>query len=145
MAHPSHGLNELALELAEPDALIFPFLISSSRELLELIERHPRHKTAHAALLSDVLDVLTGSPPAARAGAPPEFHESLSEGELRVLRYLPSHLSAPEIASELYLSTATVKTHMSHIYAKLGVHRRTEAVERARMLGVLAPTSRVHR
>ena len=52
-----------------------------------------------------------------------------------MLRYLPSNLSAPEIASELYLSTSTVKTHLLHIYAKLDAHRRTEAVERARELG----------
>ena len=56
-----------------------------------------------------------------------------------MLRYLPSNLSASEIASELYLSTSTVKTHMLHIYTKLDVHRRTEAVERARALGLLTP------
>jgi LuxR family transcriptional regulator, maltose regulon positive regulatory protein len=39
-----------------------------------------------------------------------------------VLRCLPSNLSAPEIGAELYLSTSTVKAHMRHIYAKLGVH-----------------------
>ena len=56
-----------------------------------------------------------------------------------VLRCLPSHLSAPEIASELYVSTTTVKTHMRNLYTKLGVHRRAEAVESARALGLLAP------
>ncbi|MGZ4435798.1 MAG: response regulator transcription factor, partial [Trebonia sp.] len=61
----------------------------------------------------------------------------------RVLRYLPSNLSALEIGHELYLSFHTVKTHMRNIYAKLGVHRRAEAVERARELGLLAPTSRL--
>jgi LuxR family maltose regulon positive regulatory protein len=59
-----------------------------------------------------------------------------------VLRYLPSNLSAPEIGNELILSPHTVKTHMRNIYAKLGVHRRAEAVERARELGLLAPPSR---
>ena len=59
-----------------------------------------------------------------------------------MLRCLPSNLSAPEIGAELYLSTSTVKTHMRHIYAKLGVHRRTEAVRRARELGLLAPSAR---
>ena len=48
----------------------------------------------------------------------------------------------PEIGNELHLSLHTVKTHMRHIYAKLGVHRRTEAVDRARELGLLAPSSR---
>jgi LuxR family transcriptional regulator, maltose regulon positive regulatory protein len=56
-----------------------------------------------------------------------------------VLRYLPTHLSAPEIAHELYVSTNTVKTHMRHLYAKLGTHRRAETIARA--LGLLAPSA----
>ena len=68
--------------------------------------------------------------------------ERLTDSETRVLRFLPTHLTAPEIADELYVSVSTVKTHMSHLYAKLGSHRRTEAVDRARALGLLAPTSR---
>jgi len=107
-----------------------------------LLERHPRHRTAHAALLSDILDVLDGSVLSAPAGRRPELREELSDGELRVLRYLPSNLSAPEIGNELYLSLNTIKSHMRHIYAKLGVHRRTEAVDRARELGLLAPSAR---
>jgi LuxR family transcriptional regulator, maltose regulon positive regulatory protein len=51
-------------------------------------------------------------------------------------------LSAPEIADQLYLSVNTVKTHMRHVYDKLGAHRRHEAVERARTLGLLAPSPR---
>jgi LuxR family maltose regulon positive regulatory protein len=62
-----------------------------------------------------------------------------------VLRYLPSNLSAPEIAGEMFLSTSTVKTHMRHIYEKLDAHRRTEAVERARALGLLGPAARAAR
>ncbi len=129
---------ERALDLAEPDGHIFEFVITPTRELLE---RHPRHRTAHAALLADILDVLEGSAPAARAAERPALQTDLSESELRVLRYLPSNLSAPEIASELYVSTSTVKTHMLHIYQKLEAHRRTEAVERARELGLLTPLS----
>ena len=82
-------------------------------------------------MLTDILDVLAGSSLPAPAGRRPELSEDLSERELRVLRCLPSNLSAPEIGAELYLSTSTVKTHMRHIYATLGVHRRTEAVRRA--------------
>ena len=59
-----------------------------------------------------------------------------------MLRYLSTHLSAPEIATELSVSTSTVKTHLRNLYAKLGVHRRTEAVESARALGLLAPPAR---
>jgi LuxR family transcriptional regulator, maltose regulon positive regulatory protein len=136
-APAAEAVLERALELAEPDALIWPFVMTPPGDLLE---RHPRHRTAHAALLSDILDVLAGS--SLRTRDVPELREDLTEAELRVLRFLPSNLSAPEIARELYLSVSTVKTHMRHIYAKLGVHRRTEAVERARGLGLLGPSSR---
>ena len=81
----------------------------------------------------------------ARDGAAPELQEALTESEIRVLRYLPSNLSAPEIAAEIFLSTSTVKTHMRHIYEKLGAHKRTEAVDRARELGLLGPSARARR
>ena len=65
--------------------------------------------------------------------------EELSDAELRVLGYLPSNLTAAAIASELVVSTNTVRTHMRHIYAKLDAHSRSEAVARARELGLVAP------
>jgi LuxR family maltose regulon positive regulatory protein len=65
--------------------------------------------------------------------------EPLSRSELRVLRYLPTNLTAPEIAAGLSVSGNTVKTHMRNLYVKLGAHRRAEAVARARGLGLLAP------
>jgi LuxR family maltose regulon positive regulatory protein len=133
---------ERALDLAEPDALVLPFLLTPAREVLE---RHPRHRTAHAALLATILDVLAGSPVRARRGEQMELAEDLTESEIRVLRYLPSNLSAPEIAATVFLSTSTVKTHMRHIYEKLGAHKRTEAVERARELGLLGPSTRTRR
>ena len=74
--------------------------------------------------------------------ASPRLTEPLSQSEIRVLRYLPTNLSAREIARELSVSLNTVRTHMRHIFAKLGVHHRTEAVTQARALGLLAPSSR---
>jgi len=68
--------------------------------------------------------------------------EPISEMEMRVLRYLPTNLTAPELAHELCLSVHTIKTHIRHLYTKLGVHGRGEAVQRARALGLLAPSSR---
>jgi hypothetical protein len=59
-----------------------------------------------------------------------------------VLRYLPTNLSMPEIAAEVSLSVNTVRTHARHLYEKLGAHGRTEAVEHARALGLLAPSAR---
>ena len=70
------------------------------------------------------------------------YLEVLTHGETRVLHYLPTNLSAPEIAGELCLSVNTVKTHQRHLYQKLGARSRTQAVEKARTLGLLAPTPR---
>ena len=67
--------------------------------------------------------------------------ERQSDSELRVLRYLPTNLTAPEIAAEPYVSHHTVKTHVRNLYMKLGTHRRAEAVEFARDLGLLAPSA----
>ena len=77
---------------------------------------------------------------AVAAGAAPL--EPLSESETRVLRYLPTHLTMHEIADELCVSVNTVGTHKRHLFAKLGVHNRHEAVDRARALGLLAPSAR---
>ncbi|MEU5853515.1 response regulator transcription factor, partial [Saccharopolyspora shandongensis] len=82
--------------------------------------------------------LLTGRSPVPAPSASPPL-DPLSDSELRVLRYLPTNLSAPEIAVELSVSPNTVKTHLRNLYRKLGVHRRTEAVAHARALGLLAP------
>jgi LuxR family transcriptional regulator, maltose regulon positive regulatory protein len=126
---------ERALALAESDRLVLPFAMTGSAGLLEAL---PRHQTAHAALLADILDVLHGSSSPARQQSSPPLMEELSPGELRVLRYLPTNLSRPEIAGELSLSLNTVSTHLRSIYAKLGVRDRSSAVRRARELRLLA-------
>jgi LuxR family maltose regulon positive regulatory protein len=128
---------ERALELAEPQGHILPFF---GLPLKELLERHLRHGTAHASLLSEILNALSGKTAAAHHAEPLE--EALSASELRVLRYLPTNLPAPEIATELFVSINTIRTHMRHVYAKLGVHKRADAVERARQLGLLSPSTR---
>jgi LuxR family maltose regulon positive regulatory protein len=63
--------------------------------------------------------------------------EQLSDREILVLRYLPSRLSNPEIARNLYVSVNTLKTHLKHIYRKLGVANRSEAIQVAESLGLL--------
>jgi LuxR family maltose regulon positive regulatory protein len=131
----AHQAAERALALAEPNRLVLPFAMTGSRELLEAL---PRHQTAHAALLADILDVLRGSSPAAKDQSSPPSAEELSPGELRVLRYLPTNLSRPEIAGELSVSLNTVSTHLRSIYAKLQVRDRSAAVQRARELRLLA-------
>jgi len=73
---------------------------------------------------------------AERSSAAPGRVE-LSERELEVLRYLPSMLTAGEIAAELYVSVNTVKAHVRSIYAKLGASRRQDAVVLAFERGIL--------
>src|SRR5579859_5810737 len=97
---------ERALDLAEPDGALGSFLLHPAPGLLE---RHARHRTAHASLLMEVRGLLAGRTPAPAATGPQRLLEPLRNSELRVLRYLPSDLTAPEIAAELYVSPNTVK------------------------------------
>jgi len=130
---------ERALDLAEPDGLLLPFLLHPAPELLE---RQSRLRTTHASLISEILNLLAGHAPAPRPGDAEPLPEPLSEAELRVLRYLPTNLRGPEIAAELFVSPNTIRMHLRHVYGKLGVHSRTDAVNRARELGLLSPSSR---
>jgi LuxR family transcriptional regulator, maltose regulon positive regulatory protein len=123
------------LEIAEPDGVLFPFLLHPASGLLD---RHRRTRTAHAAMIGRILDLLAqgepcgpdsppadGTPPAQKQpgdgpprsrrlpDGPPDcglaLAEPLTHSETRVLRYLPTHLTATEIAGELYVSVSTVK------------------------------------
>ena len=126
---------ESALDLAEADRVVLPFATTGS---LELFEAMPRHATAHAALLTNILDVMRGSSVLpGNESSLPEI-EQLSPSELRVLRYLPTNLSRPEIASELSVSVNTVNTHIRNIYAKLQAQDRSSAVQRARQMRLLS-------
>jgi LuxR family transcriptional regulator, maltose regulon positive regulatory protein len=71
-----------------------------------------------------------------------QLAEQLTDSETRVLRYLPTHLTVQEIADELFVSVNTVSTHKHRLYTKLSVHSRHEAVDRARALGLIAPSAR---
>ena len=130
---------ERALDLAEPDGILLPFLLHPAPVLLE---RHTWHCTAHAALLTELRDLPAGWGPASLPAAAQPPLEPLSETEIRVLRYLPTNLSTAKIAGELCVSVHTIRTHVKHMYAKLDAHDRAEAVERARALGLLAPSLR---
>ena len=77
----------------------------------------------------------------AGSGAPPsqpQLVEPLSERELEVLRLIAQGASNQAIAGALVISIGTVKSHINHILGKLGAANRTEAVSRARALGLLA-------
>ena len=131
---------ERALDLAEADQLLLPRLTPQAPGLPE---RRAQHPAAPAASISEIVDLLAqASEPAATPAESARPCEALTRCEARVLRYLPTHLSTREIAGQLYLSTNTIKTHQRHLYQKLGARNRMEAVERARALGLLAPSSR---
>jgi LuxR family maltose regulon positive regulatory protein len=124
---------EAALAAAEPDRLIFPFAMTDAADLLDAL---PRHQTAHGALLADIVDLLRGK--SAPSTERPSEPEELSPSELRVLRYLPTNLTRPDIARELYVSINTINTHIRNVYSKLGARDRTSAVQRARELRLLS-------
>jgi LuxR family transcriptional regulator, maltose regulon positive regulatory protein len=127
--------TEGALALAEPDRLVLPFAITGS---LELLEAMPPHETAHAALLTDIIDIIRGSSTGPGNEPRPAEIEQLSPSELRILRYLPTNLSRPEIARQLSVSVNTVNTHIRNIYAKLQAQDRSAAVQRARDMRLLS-------
>jgi LuxR family maltose regulon positive regulatory protein len=138
----ARGVLERALDLAERDRMLVPFLVHQAPPLLE---RHAEYRTPPATVISEVVDLLARvNRPAVLTGEPASADEALTRGETRVLRYLPTNLSARKIADELYLSVNTVKTHQRHLYQKLGARSRHEAVERARARGLLAGSSRRH-
>ncbi|TDW21912.1 LuxR C-terminal-related transcriptional regulator [Kribbella kalugense] len=120
---------ERALNLAEPDRVILPFAMTGAWQLLEDL---PPHGTSHAALIADILDAARTEPDRATSTG------DLSPSELRVLRYLPTNLTRPEIAAALSVSLNTVNTHLRHIYAKLNATDRSTAVQRARDLRLLS-------
>ena len=133
--HAANQAAERALALAEADRLVLPFAMTDSRELLEGLLRH---ETAHAALLTDILDIACGAPMRSVRSPTPREVGQLSTSELKVLRFLPTNLSRPEIAAELSVSVNTVSTHIRSIYAKLGADDRSAAVRCARELRLLA-------
>ena len=129
-----------ALDLAGPEQVLSPFLSDPSPGPPGRQDRHPRDG---GTLIGPAAAPPPGaSRPAALPGPSARHLEALTHGETRVLNYLPTNLSAREIAGELYLSVNTVKTHQRHLYQKLGARSRTQAVEQARILGLLPPSSR---
>ena len=81
---------------------------------------------------------ITKSDIAVRPAVGTDIVEPLSDRELEVLSLIAEGLTNPEIASRLFLALNTVKGHTRNIYGKLGVHNRTQAVARARTLGLLS-------
>jgi LuxR family transcriptional regulator, maltose regulon positive regulatory protein len=127
---------ERALDLAEPRGYS-GILARYGPPLRSLLRRRVERGTGHRALAAHLLSTLDASSAAERA-APIALLEPLSDRELAVLRFLPTMMSNAEIASEMFVSVNTVKTHLKHVYRKLDVTGRRDCVRRARELRLLS-------
>jgi len=135
---------EQALRLAEPEGFVRTF-IDEGEPMASLLREAARRGvvTGYANRLLAALEESDRPRAAAPTGkaAPglPTSVEPLTEREIEVLRLLRTALTTPEIAGELGIAPSTVRTFVKHLYGKLGVHRRIEAVDRAEELGLLRP------
>jgi LuxR family maltose regulon positive regulatory protein len=133
------ALNQLekAIELAEPGGFVRLFL-DLGPPMARLL-RHLHGKGVYSNYISKILAAFEGDsrrPPSAVVGQP----EPLTPREMEVLEFLARRLTNKEIAARLVISPGTVKTHTLNIYAKLDVHGRRQAVNKARELGLLPPS-----
>jgi LuxR family transcriptional regulator, maltose regulon positive regulatory protein len=116
---------------------------TTGRELIRELEHHARFEPRRTEPVRSAIACI-----AELAAQVESMHvqatgaSALTDSELRVLRLLPTNLSLADIASQLYVSRNTVKTHVASIYRKLEADKRSEAVERARSAGLLAAPSR---
>jgi LuxR family transcriptional regulator, maltose regulon positive regulatory protein len=110
--------------------------VSRARTLLAEAERFLHH-TPDSHVLTELLGDVRAQADAFLASSV-HSSSSLTTAELRVLQFLPTHLSLPEIAKRLHVTTNTVKTQAHATYRKLDACSRSEAVDRARAVGLLA-------
>jgi LuxR family transcriptional regulator, maltose regulon positive regulatory protein len=123
-----------AFAMAEQEGVGRPFVSMGGEQLYGLLVRERRLTAGGAAFIADVLVEMSA---ARTATEPPPPAGDLSERERDVLRYLPTMLTAGEIAVDLHVSVNTIKAHLRSIYRKLDASRRREAVVRARERGIL--------
>lgn len=122
-----------ALGLASGEEYVRIFL-DEGPPIAELL-RQAVAQDLHASYALRLLNALGEKSP--ETAAPQPFIEPLSERELEVLHLLAEGLSNDAIARKLFLSTGTVKVHLKHIYGKLSVNSRTQAIASARDLKLL--------
>jgi LuxR family transcriptional regulator, maltose regulon positive regulatory protein len=127
-----------AVSYAEHENLVMPF-IDHRPALTSIVETMPvEHRSP---FLERALGMNAPAPITAPLGSAASGIETLIEPlsgrELEVLALIADGLSNPEIAARLYLSVNTLRAHTTHIYHKLDVHNRVQAVSRARQLGLL--------
>jgi len=119
---------EIALERSQDDRLARPFLRVGSA-LLDVIDEVPTGRTEFGKSVADRLR-SQGSSRGERLA------DELTPRELELVGYLPTRYTIADIAERCFLSTNTIKTHLAHIYRKLGVASRDAAIERATELGL---------
>jgi LuxR family maltose regulon positive regulatory protein len=132
---PAAELLEQALALAEPDSAGRPFLDAgpaARSAITVLIPPDSRGASFAARILEHFASQLPH--PAEQAE---QAEVVLTDAELAVLRFLPSHMTNQEIAEALFLSINTVKTHLRSVYRKLRVTSRRQAIGRGRRLDLL--------
>ena len=127
-----------ALELAEPEGYLRVFVdegLPMARLLYEALAEG--ESQAYVQRLLGAFPDLRGRSALQPHQAPGEGLEPLSDRERAVLRLIADGLSNQEIGDRLFLALNTVKAHTRSIYGKLGVNSRTQAIARARALGLL--------
>ena len=123
-----------AIELGEQEELRLSFALEGAW-MRPLLRTDPQLAEACRRVLSP--ELASAAHPSEAGAADPVIVEALSVRELEVLKLLAGMLTTAEVASELYISVNTVKTHLKSIYRKLAVNHRTEAVRRAKQLRVI--------
>ena len=132
---PATELLEQALALAEPDSACRPFLDAgpAARSAITVLIPPDSRGASFAARILEHFGSQLPHP-----AEPAEQTEVvLTDAELAVLRFLPSHMTNQEIAESLFLSINTVKTHLRSVYRKLGVTSRRQAIGRGRRLDLV--------
>ena len=124
-----------ALDLAAPETRRRPFVQADPR-LHKLLDRHATLVSTPQAFVEEILADLADQH-AAQRQQPAPLSEPLTDRETTILRYLPTLLTNPEVAEQMYISVNTVKAHLKSLYRKLDVPSRRQAVHRARELGLL--------
>ncbi len=123
-----------AIDLAQGVGMTGPF-VAAGTQITALIARHRHVVATHLTFTSGLTTAAAGGSATAAPANPSA--EVLTERERAVLNYLPTMFKSGEIASDLFITVNTVKTHQRSIYRKLGVATRRDAVDRARDLHLL--------
>jgi len=128
------SMLEQALSLAEPEGYIRTFI--DEGEIMERLLQQALSKGIAPNYVTKLLDASREAAEISMVDSQPLI-DPLSERELEVLRLLAAGLTNQQIAQQLVIAVSTVKSHINHIYGKLNVSSRTQAVAQAQTLDIL--------